>query len=872
MRLLIYGGIEHSERLRVGDWSAIPTEMLGDSYGLKKDQWTFGVGLENKQAFLILRTLTLGTKDRLYPFTILFEPDFELWRLFQWNAALLAYHLVVNPHNSAKDDLLHRPEYFNQDKQRQLNEILRRLGKERFTKLPHIEMWAALVAGSLLSGKNEIIRPENINAVRPQISEVAVQLESLPPCFRIGAGWLMGGGGVQAQPFGVKLIFDDGGYATNDSAPSPNLLEQGRELNAAWDTIAADSDFSKITEGERALTPVGFWSDFDERERGANLLRLTRLARLLQAQNVTDKELVTLEQNLPSSGWLSAELSEAYTRLIAAQAKLLSPARAHSLLDKYFAGSVTRQAVVKASIARNDYLSYLSGKEFLPNDERLPLQLSIEEAIEIWEQYIVHARSAAEAVDIFANSIAALNAEISNASEFGPELRRLAQKAYKRTKQAVQPLKLWFNYRRDSQIRQLLGAAWREEVKAAFLLQPVKWERDYLAFGDDMNGELLANDANSTILARKVWKFCLPEIEKDGEMKPEALEWMRALPASRLRFHLSPEDKNKIAASPLADGWHNFIRLRQIISGSPPAQIEMANDDEKPFLVEELGRFFNLDSKLDLQPSLESLTGLLGEIPADLLASIENRHRLLHPASVKQSPPKKSDAAETVIDDTDPQWIKNLVAAGFSADADAANLCDAQAMLEAIEEAEQLKYEISLEVAALLNQAPGRESVIAGCFDPKSIMRRFFVCFPHSLQIEILQLMSEQSEMKNGKSRFIEMATRHYRRRLSENSSNYFDEALWEFLYSPAGEAAKIEISNREYGNADEIDGYLQQWITEIAQRYEPFETLAADPEGGEAVADTGKENISLLSRLKKMFGRSPKSKSEINPESTVKD
>ena len=141
-------------------------------------------------------------ESRIYPFTILFDPDKEIWKKFGWNAAHLAFSLL-NQDNNFLQQLLEKPESFRPES---LEEMARNLSHYQIT--PKRGLISDLIAGTVFENEPITVNPLLLDHTFPQINELVAQLESLPPFLRTGDGWLLGGSSEYAKGLGVKLVFD----------------------------------------------------------------------------------------------------------------------------------------------------------------------------------------------------------------------------------------------------------------------------------------------------------------------------------------------------------------------------------------------------------------------------------------------------------------------------------------------------------------------------------------------------------------------------------------------------------------------------------------------------------------------------------------
>jgi len=229
-RILAYGGISYSERVRVGRWPAIEYGAMGDRYAAREQPLSFGVGVVGGPPFVILRQIQDPGRRGGYPYTLLLDPGREAWEKVHWNGALLVKELLADPEMA--DILLRRVEAWSE---RIMREFVRRLA-------PLDDGWNATCGASILNylwlgvqlrEDPLIVGSEDGVFDRAAGPEwLASHLAGLPACFRLGCGWLLGGGLVQAKAFGTRLVYDP---ETGKSTPSvPPAIRNGLDLWAAW--------------------------------------------------------------------------------------------------------------------------------------------------------------------------------------------------------------------------------------------------------------------------------------------------------------------------------------------------------------------------------------------------------------------------------------------------------------------------------------------------------------------------------------------------------------------------------------------------------------------------------------------------------------
>ena len=232
-RILAYGGNSYSERARVGRWPAIECGAMGDRYAAQEEAISFGVGLTGGIPFLILRQLQDSRRRGGYPYTVLVDPGREVWEKVGWNGALLAKQLLADPEMA--EMLLRRVEDWDEGAMAAFVHRLDRHTEQAYAAddtpaLNHL--WLGVQSREtplIVSSRDGVFD----GLVEP--AALARCLAKLPICFRVGSGWLIGGGKVQAKAYGTMLVFDP-----DSDEPTPAVLPLtggGATIGAAWEKL-----------------------------------------------------------------------------------------------------------------------------------------------------------------------------------------------------------------------------------------------------------------------------------------------------------------------------------------------------------------------------------------------------------------------------------------------------------------------------------------------------------------------------------------------------------------------------------------------------------------------------------------------------------
>ena len=237
-RILAYGGNSYSERVRVGRWPAIERGAMGDRYATSEQALSFGVGLTGGLPFLILRQIQDSRQRGGYPYTVLLDPGREVWEKVGWNGASLVKDLLNNA--DMAEILLRRVEDWDEGAMATFVHRLRRHTEEANSAeaIPVLNrLWLGMQSREtplIVSSQDAVFD----GFVEP--TALAVCLAKLPACFRLGGGWLVGGGKVQAKAYGSVLVFDPD---TDERTPAlSSVTVDGAALWTAWNELRQSRD------------------------------------------------------------------------------------------------------------------------------------------------------------------------------------------------------------------------------------------------------------------------------------------------------------------------------------------------------------------------------------------------------------------------------------------------------------------------------------------------------------------------------------------------------------------------------------------------------------------------------------------------------
>ena len=315
MRLLVYGGNQHGERRRIGEWpDEIASQVFQDTYGSSMRNPSFGVGLLDDRPFLILRKIE-NFGDRAYPLVILFDPARDTWEHFNWNGAHLLWSLYGTM-DSPGIKLLTDPESFHTDEH--LAQLLAEIDQsipanDKSSEITEPERLLDLWSGAVFAN-SALIAPVNPQVTgfssRPDLTSLSALISKLPSSLRCGKGWLFGGRDRHAEALGTHLVFDDGKLDPPTDSEKASFIEfqhQGHQLRTALETLSQSADYQ--TSQLRVYLSQPIWKTLDDATLKQSLQALRRSAEAAGLNDSTwQRQLREIRDQLERA--LSPELRE----------------------------------------------------------------------------------------------------------------------------------------------------------------------------------------------------------------------------------------------------------------------------------------------------------------------------------------------------------------------------------------------------------------------------------------------------------------------------------------------------------------------------------------------------------------------------------
>jgi hypothetical protein len=847
MRLFAYGGTRFVQRQCMGEWPEISTMLLDDKYGLASKALVFGCGTIDKIPFLIIRQAQ-ERGNRFYPFTLLLDPGVDIWEDFGWNAASLALALFRESPESEPASLglklLEQPESFTEEslessllslsKPRlppenydppQTPEALQNLSFENCQTI--LDLWvAATVAEQSLA-----LLPENFGFKgRPSLAQIESLLWLLPPCFRVGLGWLIGGHQEQGKYLGARLILDD--WMIHEPEPFEEALRAGQQLRSAWRTVNASAPVYSSLLRKLSENPIGDWQA-DVVGSPENVFHsVALLAETLKPGRPVDEILLEVERTANQQMTFQSSIRLAAHQLALSQPPPKSRVVTMFLLrDHFFVGGLELPLALQAELDEAAVLDFYAdqGDRRQPTAKYNTPEFSVELRIKIWQRLLETERVNAQIPYLLGKAVTDLQAEAEAA-----DLRTLAETALVRSISLADSLNVWRGFAGDELLGQFIDD-WLAETSTQRARQGQNhWLADYLHFARDEGGAKIA-DAEVPLLQR-VYSEIVKIARSNSELKQVAKEWLAEIALSPLRTRLSLNIKLPLCN--LAQGrWNNLQTVWELYRGSEKAVTQAATlfEFERDCLLKELQEMIASQPAKDFMPSLLELQHYFGVLPAEVLRDFQ----MLRPSFYgTRNQNWLRGWKEIDLNVYQEELIRNTIEAEWVTRTreDSINLLQQLDEARLIQLFDKLLFEGKefldtrlsdrfANFAACKEQLAPIAPSIATAFDhgAKAVAKmetfwRRFAANSHALNrlVEILEHQQWQDFMAEFAEQRPEWVSNHaksfYKNYLSSRMNfqlTAFQEAVFAFLLSPAGKEFAREIVRTE--NLKSVPGFLRE-------------------------------------------------------------
>lgn len=596
MRLLVHGGNSYNERQRIGEWpDSILPGALEDIYCLSKDSFAFGLGLHEGAAYLIARKL-LSHENRPYAITILLDPGYEVWSLYEWNAAHLALSLFEgsDPPGNA---LITSPESINSGQK--LEDLLHSVKKADFKRVEPIDRFRnALIGASLF----DVPEPMAISSLETGITEhltleeATSHLYSIPLCFRPGKGWLLGGSKKHGKIFGAHMVVDHGAALEGDQSDESIIarwIEVGEKLLSADDVIAK-SRFHDCWKRAREL-PIWQWEEEGLASAEELIPDLLLLGRILNASAMedgrsntaaVDEILKDAGEKLFRVGPLHKEIREATLGMLCAGTQMISPAWTRLILTyKMDAGERIDKETRKRLDPKTVIEQFVSRWRKQGLEDEL-LSYSIEIRAGVWKGLLTTEENTKS---LFDKAVRDLDADEDK--ETAKDLvREIFHTALACTEKRELPLTQWLAYQNKEPLwKVVMEPALNDRSHLQAMQKPRNrhWAIGYIAFGKDEGGNKLYEYEVGAEGAHEIVDCLLKQ--SDPMLAKQMKDWIEKLVLSPFRKTVPIEVKLKLA-SENDDVWGNLHKVHSIyLTSGDNKSFKLSNkDDEFEYLLEDL--------------------------------------------------------------------------------------------------------------------------------------------------------------------------------------------------------------------------------------------------------------------------------------------
>jgi hypothetical protein len=585
MRLLAHGGTSYTERRRVGAWPAIPRGPLEDTYGLPGESTIYGLGiLEDCQPFLVLRRRQITDAGRSYAYTLLLDPGRDVWLTFGWNAAELLRAILSD---QIGDELLLRPDSLPTEglaqRLAQLKPSAPASNAAPMPLSPASRLLNCWIAGAF--NDEPVAFPPSAFGfdARPQHAEIArLHTQISQPCFRAGAGWLVGGSREHGQALGARFVLDEG--ADTDESSLSVLADSGQQIGAAWELLASHPETGSEI-GRLEHLSLCEWEGWATVSGGAAHERLLLLARLVGEDAPGDQIFRSVEAKLKGSPFLATAVRQAAHRRalrVAEDGGQLSQTQTALVLRNFYEHEL---AIADAAIERlhpdtllNVAVEYES-RPWETNQQAtrrlLPLPPYVRANVYLrW----LGAADYASLPELLQQAYGFVAASINKARL--PTFEELFMGAVEQsTKTTSASLHVWDEFPREHPLWPRVSIIMRDEARSRAQRGSHDWQTEYLRYGDDSGGVALATAAEQTGAQLRVnpsgisqlVQTCLAELRRAGSLAQQAESWLDALAVSPLRPAVPIADKIEIAESDLIPRWRPLFALWLSYRNSPNA-------------------------------------------------------------------------------------------------------------------------------------------------------------------------------------------------------------------------------------------------------------------------------------------------------------
>jgi len=629
MRLLVHGGTSYSERHRIGEWPAIDRDALESTLGLAGDNLIFGVGVLDKcSPFFIVRSRSVTDIGRSYALSILIDPGRQTWQRFDWNAAEIIQAFL---RDELSDLLRTEPESLSVEGLQQAIDRLPPLAPDQSSSdggkapaTPLVEGWL----GAAFSDEPVVLNPASLGLNgRPSCEDLAVKLTRInEPCFRIGAGWLVGASPQHARALGARLVIDETGSNEKDETDTHN---RGKDAVDAWLRVRANKEFHQLVLKLEAI-PICEWENANG-VSGGDLLQRLKLVSQIVSNELPAQLIETFEPQLGKVPFLSAETRSLVHELLLSSRRRLSGAETALVLRNYFThGLPIANASATEDMDQDTLVRMVVEHEASNPNAVKDLTLPREITIDAYVRKLGKVPQFSQVPGLLKEASEFVSAEGPNGTRKQADQQKLVDAAGGRIRRATESLHVWDTFPREHLLWVDLAGHLQEAAQRRAAIRAAGWELEYLCFGSDLGGKRLVTITDNKSAYSELVNRYLKEIQEQGDLSQQARQWLEALAGSPLRPSLGIKEKVAIAQTSGMKSWEALLFLWSAFNSDPPpirTVVPGPRDPERVVLRDELIQMLEAFPPRTKFPDLPRIKKSLHLIPSEFLRTIMSDSR-----------------------------------------------------------------------------------------------------------------------------------------------------------------------------------------------------------------------------------------------------
>lgn len=610
-RLLAYGGTQDGFRHQLGEWPDVKVGALGDLHGLDGDKQEFGCGILGGVPTLIIRERQNPQMRGGYAYSLLLDPGVETWQCVGWNPARLASALFGRSSGIGRG-LLDRPESVS------LANLSELMADAARIAVPHtaapVELasaFEALWVGASLASGRLLVDPRKIGLSScPSIEDVASVLEGLPPCLRIGRGWLIGGGEAHAEAFGAGFALADDLETSEDTEA---LLARGESVLHALRIVATEAAAAAWIE-DQLHQPFLNWQE----PPGSFFDDLILLGQLLGVPSPDEAMVARVEEKLASTNPLGQAIVQAAETKLLSSRTTLGRRATYFVLARCLEGGTALSPKQTSILHPGELVAQFTHRQLFPNRIRERIDLPPGVRIAVW-QHLAEAVPPERLPEVVREAVSDLSD-----GDARRDLVSILQAAIGRAQGQTLEFAQWGRLRENTTVGREVARFLVEEARqGAKERRRPEWALEYFEYAEDSGGmhagflpDGAATELVSTILNLLV-----------GLSNAKARKWLEELARSPLRARLPLALKRQLATA-LGGPWSPFALLVALFEGQTPPtrRLPELSEDERAHLISELHALVFEAKPGGHAPSLTELYNWLPDVPEPLrrkLAALE---------------------------------------------------------------------------------------------------------------------------------------------------------------------------------------------------------------------------------------------------------